>query len=141
MKEIIVTSTGEKIPPVDVEFAVQADRLFEQVLVLGENRPFVSALVVVNDKLWRELCAEMQKDPDAPETMTDRAVTRLLVKRVRAAAKDFPAYGIPRAVGVVREPFTVESGLLTPTMKLRRREIQARYADLVESLYAGHKTA
>ena len=46
--------------------------------------------------------------------MTDRAVTRLLVKRVRAAAKDFPAYGIPRAVGVVREPFTVESGLLTP---------------------------
>ncbi len=141
LKEIIVTSTGEKIPPVDVEFAVQADRLFEQVLVLGENRPFVSALVVVNDKLWRELCAEMQKDPDAPETMTDRAVTRLLVKRVRAAAKDFPAYGIPRAVGVVREPFTVESGLLTPTMKLRRREIQARYADLVESLYAGHKTA
>lgn len=141
LKEIIVTSTGEKIPPVDLEFAIQADRLFEQVLVLGENRPFIAALVVVNEHLWRELCAEMQMDPDAPETMTDRAVTRLLVKRVRAAAKDFPSYGIPRAIGVLREPFTVEAGLLTPTLKLRRREIQARYADLVESLYAGHKTA
>ena len=141
LKEIIVTSTGEKISPVDLEFAIQEDHLFEQVLAVGENRPFISALVVVNDELWRKLCEEMQMDADDPATLTARPMTRLLVKRVRAAAKDFPSYGIPRAVGVLREPFTVEEGLLTPTMKPKRRRIAEKYADLIEALYAGHKSA
>ena len=80
-------------------------------------------------------------DADDPATLTARTMTRLLVKRVRAAAKDFPSYGIPRAVGVLREPFTVEEGLLTPTMKPKRRRIAEKYADLIEALYAGHKSA
>lgn len=141
LKEIIVTSTGEKISPVDLEFAIQEDHLFEQVLAIGENRPFISAIVVVNDALWRKLCDEMQLDADDPATLTARAMTRLLVKRVRAAAKDFPSYGIPRAVAVVREPFTVEEGLLTPTMKPKRKNIAQKYAHLIEALYAGHKSA
>ena len=65
----------------------------------------------------------------------------LVDKRVRAAAKDFPSYGIPRAVAVVREPFTVEEGLLTPTMKPKRKNIAQKYAHLIEALYAGHKSA
>ena len=141
IKEIIVTSTGEKIAPVDLEFALQEDHLFSQTFVLGENRPFVSALVVVEPVRWAELCDEMQLDPDDPATLTNRAMTRLIVKRVRAAAKDFPSYGIPRAVAILREPFTVEEGLLTPTMKLRRAAIARRYAREIDALYAGHKSA
>lgn len=141
IKEIIVTSTGEKIAPVDLEFAIQKDHLFEQVLVLGENRPFISAILVVEPGGWRELCAEMELDPEDDASLTDHAMTRLILKRVRTAAREFPAYGIPRSVAVVREPFTVENGLLTPTMKPRRTKIIERWKDLIEKIYAGHPAA
>ena len=141
LKEIIVTSTGEKIAPVDLEFAIQNDPLFEQVFVYGENRPFISALLVVQPELWQSLCREMELDPEDPASLTDRSMTRLLLKRVRAAAKDFPSYGIPRSIAVVREPFTIENGLLTPTMKPRRKEIFARWGHLIEAIYAGHPAA
>lgn len=135
IKEIIVTSTGEKISPVDMEFAIQSDHLFQQVMVLGDNRPYIAALVVVNDGLWREFCQAMELDPEAPETLTNHDVQRALVKRIRHAARNFPQYGIPRIVAVTREPWTIDNALLTPTMKLRRPQIMEHYHDLIESLY------
>lgn len=141
LKEIVVTSTGEKIAPVDIEFAIQDDRLFEQVMVLGDNRPFVTALAVVNEKLWRELCDEMQLPFDDPQTIHTRDMHRLIIKRIRQTCRNFPQYGIPRAVGITLTPWTVENGLLTPTMKLRRPQIMAAHLDLVETLYAGHQNA
>ena len=141
IKEIIVTSTGEKIAPVDLEFAIQEDPLFEQVFVCGENRPFISAVLVLQPDLWKALCAEMELSADDPQTLHDRSMLRYLVKRVRAAAKDFPSYGIPRSIAVADEPFTVENGLLTPTMKLRREKILSRWKDLIDGLYSGHPAA
>lgn len=141
IKEIIVTSTGEKISPVDLEFAIQEDHLFSQVFVLGDNRPFITALVVVDDHHWGELCSDMQLDPEDPRTLKNRDLLRLVVKRVRAAAKSFPSYGIPRSVEILREPFTVEDGLLTTTMKLKRPQIMARYKDQIDEMYSGHKSA
>lgn len=136
IKEIIVTSTGEKIPPVDVEFAIQGDRLFEQVLVIGDNLPYVTCLVVVNSKLWADLCAELRLDPEDPATLLSRDVQRQCLRRVRHACRAFPQYGVPRAVAITREPWTVDNGLLTPTMKLRRPQIMTANAKLIEKLYA-----
>ncbi len=135
IKEIIVTSTGEKISPVDMEFAIQADHLFQQVMVLGDNRPYIAAIVVVNDALWKEFCHAMELDPDAPETLVNHDVQRALIKRIRHAARNFPQYGIPRTVAVTREPWTIDNALLTPTMKLRRPQIMEHYSALIESLY------
>ena len=81
IKEIIVTSTGEKIPPVDVEFAIQEDRLFEQVLVIGDNLPYVTCLVVVNPKLWPAFCADLDLDPEDPATLQSRDVQRQCLRR------------------------------------------------------------
>lgn len=138
LKEILVTSTGEKIAPVDVEFAIQEDRLFEQVIVIGDNLPFVTAMVVVNDHLWRELCAELSLDPDNPASLESRDVQRQVLRRVRQTCRSFPQYGVPRAVALSREPWTVENGLLTPTMKLRRPQILTAHAKIIERLYAAH---
>lgn len=136
IKEIIVTSTGEKIPPVDVEFAIQEDRLFEQVLVIGDNLPYVTCLVVVNPKLWPAFCADLDLDPEDPATFQSRDVQRQCLRRVRHACRAFPQYGVPRAVAITREPWTVDNGLLTPTMKLRRPQIMTAHAKLIERLYA-----
>lgn len=136
IKEIIVTSTGEKIPPVDVEFAIQEDRLFEQVLVIGDNLPYVTCLVVVNPKLWPAFCADLDLDPEDPATLQSRDAQRQCLRRVRHACRAFPQYGVPRAVAITREPWTVDNGLLTPTMKLRRPQIMTAHAKLIERLYA-----
>ncbi len=135
IKEIIVTSTGEKICPVDVEFAIQEDHLFEQVMVVGEGRPYITALVVVNDMLFRLLCEEVGITPDSPALNRCRDLRAKIVKRVRQAAKHFPQYGVPRNVYILRKHWTAEDGLLTPTMKLRRRQIAERFAHEIEELY------
>lgn len=135
IKEIIVTSTGEKICPVDVEFAIQEDHLFEQVMVVGEGRPYITALVVVNDMLFRLLCEEVGITPDSPALNRCRDLRAKIVKRVRQAAKHFPQYGVPRNVYILRKHWTAEDGLLTPTMKLRRRQIAERFANEIEELY------
>lgn len=135
IKEIIVTSTGEKICPVDVEFAIQEDHLFEQVMVVGEGRPYITALVVVNDMLFRLLCQEVGITPDSPALNRCRDLRAKIVKRVRQAAKHFPQYGVPRNVYILRKHWTAEDGLLTPTMKLRRRQIAERFANEIEELY------
>lgn len=135
IKEIIVTSTGEKICPVDVEFAIQEDHFFEQVMVVGEGRPYITALVVVNDMLFRLLCEEVGITPDSPALNRCRDLRAKIVKRVRQAAKHFPQYGVPRNVYILRKHWTAEDGLLTPTMKLRRRQIAERFANEIEELY------
>lgn len=136
IKEIIVTSTGEKISPVDLEFAIQEDHLFEQVMIVGEAMPYITALVVVNETLFAQLCEEVNVDPQDPNINGIRDLRARVVKRVRIAAKHFPQYGVPRNVYILREHWTPENGLLTTTMKMRRRQIHERFAKEIESLYA-----
>ena len=136
IKEIVVTSTGEKISPVDLEFAIQEDHIFDQVMIVGEARPYITALVVVNDALFTQLCEEVGVDPKADDHNNNRDLRARLVKRIRHAAKHFPQYGVPRNIYILREHWTPENGLLTPTMKMRRRQILERFAEEVESLYA-----
>ncbi len=137
IKEIVVTSTGEKVSPVDLEFAIQEDPLFDQVMIVGENRPYITCLVVLHDDKWKALCAALQVDPNDPSTMGCRDVRNAVLKRIKTATRDFPRYGQPRNVAVVPEKWTVENGLLTPTQKLRRRQIADRFAQEVEALYTG----
>lgn len=136
IKEIVVTSTGEKISPVDLEFAIQEDHIFDQVMIVGEARPYITALVVVNDTLFTQLCEEVGVDPKADDHNNNRDLRARLVKRIRHAAKHFPQYGVPRNIYILREHWTPENSLLTPTMKMRRRQILERFAEEVESLYA-----
>lgn len=135
IKEIIVTSTGEKISPVDLEFAIQEDPLFEQVMAVGESRPYITALAVVNTDQFAELCAELGLDPDDPDIALNRNVRARVVKRIRNAARHFPQYGVPRNVYVLKEHWTAENGLLTSTMKMRRRQILHRFQHEIETLY------
>ncbi len=129
IKDIIVTSTGEKIAPGDLETAILGDPLFVQTMVIGENRPYLAVLAVLNSKLW-----EREKrglvGPDI-----DRLSADLLLKRIAQAVKGFPAYATPRAVWWSTEPWTIDGGLLTPTLKNKRAAIEARFKGDIEKLY------
>ncbi len=135
IKEIIVTSTGEKVPPADLEAAIESEGLFSQALVLGDNRPYIVALTVINPDAWAELCATLGLDPNDDASLENPEAKRAALRRLKTATNRFPNYGIPRQVCLLREPWTIDNGLLTPTLKIKRNVIRQRFADQIEALY------
>ena len=131
-------SNGEKVPPNDMELAITMDPLFEQVMVLGEGKPYLSALVVLNTAQWQCLRENLQVNGDDAKALADDAVKSAVLKRVCEQIKAFPGYAQIQRIEMTLEPWTIENGLITPTLKLKRQVIIERFADRVEALYAGH---
>jgi long-chain acyl-CoA synthetase len=113
-KDILVLSNGEKLPPQDVEFAILHDPIFEQVMLVGEGRPFVVLLAVSRE--------------------TDEKV---LARRANDQLKKFPRWMRIRKVVSSVEPWSVDNGLLTPTLKLRRPVLLKQRASDIEAAYSG----
>jgi long-chain acyl-CoA synthetase len=111
-KDIVVLSNGEKLPPQDVEFAILHDPLFEQVMLVGEGRPFPILLAVTRER-----------DEKALE------------KRANELLKSFPRWMRVRRVVALAEPWSVENGLLTPTLKLKRPLLYKKYEPQIEAAY------
>ncbi|MDP1557917.1 MAG: long-chain fatty acid--CoA ligase [Nitrosomonas sp.] len=138
IKEIIVMSTGEKIPPADIEAAILRDSLFEQVILVGEGRSYLSVLVVLDPKKWQSVCAQHQLDADLHNPAQRQQIEELLLPRITHQIHDFPGYAKIYRVALIPEPWTVENEMLTPTLKLRRVKIMEHYKSEVERLYEGH---
>jgi long-chain acyl-CoA synthetase len=132
IKDIIVTSTGEKIAPVDLETAIVSDPLFEQAMVLGEQRPFLAVLAVLNAEEWRRATAQLGAAEGAPAKGRQEA---LLLQRIAKAVRGFPAYATPRAAWWTTEPWTIDAGLVTPTLKLKRPAMEQRFAAEIATIY------
>jgi long-chain acyl-CoA synthetase len=138
LKEIIVLSNGEKVPPVDMEAAIARDPFFEQVMVIGEGRPYLSAFVVPNKDQWAKAAAEHGLDPASPHSVRTRQAEQLVLERINTQIKAFPGYAQVRRVILFPEPWTIENGLLTPTLKLKRAHVLEEHRSEYEQLYAGH---
>ena len=135
IKEIIVTSTGEKVPPADLESAITSDRLFSQCMVVGDDRPFIAAVAVVNPDEFKTVCGELGLDPTKPESLQDPAFRKAALKRIKTATAGFPNHGVPRQVHCTLDAWTIDNGLLTPTLKMKRNLIRQRYTAEINALY------
>lgn len=138
LKEILVLANGEKVPPADMEMAIVMDPWFEQAMVIGDDRPFLSALVVFNVERWPIEAARLGVDPDMNDVLRDERVCAEVLKRVTERVRDFPGYARIRRVACYLEPWTVDNGLVTPTLKLHRSRIIDHCRTDIERLYAGH---
>ena len=136
VKDIIILSNGEKVPPTDIESAILLDPLFEQVMLVGEGKPFLAALVVLNEEHWRDFAASLAVDPDNPAALRDPKVAKALLRRIVMHLKHFPGYALIRRLHAELKPWTVDNGLLTPTLKLKRDQVLDRYRAEVEAIYA-----
>jgi len=138
IKEIIVLGNGEKVPPADMEMAIALDPLFDQVMVIGEGRPALAAIVVLNPEEWAALAKELDLDPESEADLNGRFLEKTLRTRIARQLHEFPGYAQVRKLIVTLEPWTVDDGLLTPTLKMKRARILERYKDQVEALYEGY---
>ncbi|MCG6907532.1 MAG: AMP-dependent synthetase/ligase [Desulfobacteraceae bacterium] len=136
--DVIVMSTGEKVPAVDLENAIVDDPLFDQALVLGEGKPFMAALLVLKPTAWSALARDLGLDPQNPASLSAPTALKAARGRVAEALHAFPVYARVHAVHLSLDPWTIENRLLTPTLKPRRKEIALRFQNAVRALYAGH---
>jgi long-chain acyl-CoA synthetase len=135
IKDVLVLSNGEKVPPAEMDQAIAMDPLFEQVMIVGEGRSFLAALVVLNPERWAVLVRGMGLSPADPVSLTDRHVHHELLVRVGQQLHGFPTWAKVRRLHLSLEPWTVENDLLTPTMKVKRAAVLAHYRAQVEHIY------
>lgn len=138
LKEIIVMSTGEKVPPADMEAAILRDPLFEQVMLIGEGRSYLSALVVLNSDRWQSLSGQYHLDRDWRNLEQDQKLEEILLEKITRQISEFPGYAKVYRMALAQESWTIENGMLTPTLKLRRGRVLDRYKAEVSRLYEGH---
>ena len=138
LKEIIVMSNGEKIPPANMEAAIMRDRLFDQVMVYGEAHPYLVALAVVNPERWKHLAGQFGLNSDNPESLRDKRVEQHAIERIADQIKDFPGYARVHRVLLLSEPWSIENGMMTPTLKIKRLQVVAKFTNEIKELYAGH---
>ena len=136
IKDILVLANGEKLPPPDIEAAIARNPLFEQVMVLGEGRPFLAALVYTDPHLLELLCKEHGFDKD---NLDNPRLQRRLLKLMSEQMGDFPGYAKIRKIHICKEEWTVDAGLLTPTLKLKRPKVLAHFESEIESMYQNHR--
>jgi len=139
IKELIVSSYGKNIPPVPVEQAMCKSKYIEQAMVHGDRRPFLSALVVPSplalEGFARERGIAFKRYTDV---LDNPEVLMLYDQEIKTALTGFAQYEQVRRFKLIPAPFTVENGLLTPSLKMRRPGIIATFRDEIEAMYEGH---
>lgn len=138
IKEIIVLSNGEKVSPMDLEMAISMDPLIEQVMVVGEQRPFLSALCILDPDHWQSFAPTVGVNPNQPRVLEQPEVERAVLDRIAEQMQQFPGYARILRVHLSLEPWSVENGLMTPTLKLKRAKVLEQLEEPVARLYQGH---
>ena len=138
LKEIIVLANGEKVPPADMEMAICCDTLFEQAMIIGEGRPYLSALVVLNEEQWPAIAKQAGVDSNDPMACQSDRINHIIIARIAQQLTDFPGYAAIRQVVCQREPWTIENGLMTPTLKIKRNIVCKTFEKSIEKMYTGH---
>jgi long-chain acyl-CoA synthetase len=135
LKDILVMSNGEKIPPMDMELAISLVPAIEQVLVIGEGESYLAAIVVLGADAWRLLAKRFSLDADAADSLRHEKLHATLLKDIKVHLKDFPGYAKIRRLILTLDPWTVDNGLLTPTLKVKRARVLELFADEIKALY------
>lgn len=134
IKELIVMSNGEKASPGMLEQELALDPIIEQVVIVGEARPYLVALIVPNpEELSRFAAINGFK-------LDDKALLAALLARLKSDLHLQPKFAQIHRIALLDEPWTTGNGFLTPTHKPRRRAILEAYDAEVEALYRGHYT-
>jgi long-chain acyl-CoA synthetase len=137
-KEIIVLSNGKNVSPAALEAKLTQDSLIAQACVVGDRRKHPAALLVPNFEALAEVINQRGLAGRQPsELVAEPAIRELFQQRIRQLNRQLGDYEALGAFALVAQAFTQERGELTPTLKLRRREIARHYRQEIEDLYGG----
>ncbi len=136
-KELIVLAAGKKVAPQPIENALKADPLIESICLIGDRRNFISALITPN----LELCKTWATSKKGLKLETSQACAESpelkehYKKTIQDLNANLPQYSTIKEFRVLPVSFTIETGELTPTLKLKRRVINEKFKSIIDSMY------
>lgn len=137
LKDIIVTDGGKNIAPQPIEALLMSDPLFEQAVILGDNRPYLTLLVKPSVPTLNEIAKNLNIDY---EQVTDLVGNARINEEIKARADKLtemlPKHEQFRDMRISLEDFTIANGLLTPTLKVKRAEVERHFHGLIEDMYS-----
>jgi len=135
-KDILVTSGGKNVAPQEIEGRITLDKFIDQAVVYGDGHNYLAALIVPDMALMHSYAEIKSIDAQSDDALVNHPqVHDLLRRRIERQLADLARYQQIKRFAVRSQPFTIEAGELTPTLKIRRRIVYDRYRALFESLY------
>lgn len=136
IKDLYKTSNGKYIAPQAIEMLLGSDKYIEQIAVIGDERKFVSAIIIPNFPMVEAYANQKGLAFDnREELIANPEVIRLIESRVEEHQRHLASYEKIKKFTLLAEPFTMENRELTDTLKLRRRVISEKYAAQIEAMY------
>ncbi len=137
IKDIIITSQGKNVAPQRVEGMLAGHPLLEQVVVIGDRRSFLSALIVPNFPALEERARQDGIPFASREELVNRPEVEAIYERIlRERSRELAGYEQVRRFKVLQRELSQEAGEVTPTLKVRRRVVEQRYREEIDGLYA-----
>jgi len=141
-KHIFISTGGKNIAPAPVESLLSESRFIDQIMLIGDKRPFCTALLVPDFTALREAhiiepsaSGSGQNERIAEEFAASEAVRGAMEAELDRLQASIASYERVRRFTILPEPFTIENGMLTPTLKIRRKVVEERYRDVIEAMY------
>lgn len=136
LKDLFKTSNGKYIAPQQIETILGGDVFIEQVAVIGNNRNFVTAIIAPNIEAIKGYAAQRNITYElVDELMEHPQICKMMEERIAELQKDMAPYEKIKKFRLIKRGFTIESGELTSTLKLRRAVILQNYAAMIEEMY------
>ncbi len=135
-KDIIVTAGGKNVAPQPVEGAFKRNKFISQIVVLGDRRPYLVCLIVPDFENLETWAAEHKLSwTDHEDLLRNPEIVAKYQRGLDRTNTKFASFSTIKRFALIKDEFTLESGELTPTLKVKRRVIQDRYAELIDSIY------
>ncbi len=135
-KNLIVLSTGKKVAPAPIESDVLGSPYIDQILFVGQSRKYITAIIVPAVAPLEQWLKEQGRILSADKWSRDPMIYSFLMKEVLQRIRTYAAFEQPKKLLIAKEPFTVENGLLTPTLKIRAKSVFVAYEIEIDALYA-----
>jgi long-chain acyl-CoA synthetase len=137
-KDLLVTSGGKKIAPQPIEAILKRNPLVAEAVVLGDRRKYAAALIVPELGVLERRLKDLGRPPGTRDELSTRPdVLALYQEIVDALNRELSQFERIKRIALIPADFTVESGELTPTLKVKRKVVEQRWRDQIESLYSG----
>lgn len=140
-KDIIVTAGGKNVAPQPIENVLKTNTYVTDVLVIGDRRKFMSALVVPNFEKLEEY-AKFNNIPykDKQDLMKNEDIVKFLEAEIDRATPNLASYEKVKKIALLDREFTIADGEITPTFKIKRNIVEKKYKDLIDALYVEGKS-
>ena len=140
IKHMIVNAGGKNIYPGPIEDMFKTSKWIDQLVVVGEKQPFMAALIVPDFDALKAYARERNMEfTKVEELLSNKEVQKIYRNEIRSFSNELASHEKIRDFRLVPDEFTVESGELTPTLKVKRRIVEDEYKYLIDDMFSSKK--